>query len=127
MTPELETQWRAEFDAWYLKKYPLVEGYGDVSDQIRHIKENDEWPAYLAAKRADAEEIARLREALTQAADALDIAHENIADWGFYANKYFQDKWNLQGDIDNSKADARAARAAIAQPPAAVKEHNHEP
>lgn len=42
---------------------------------------------------AAADEIERLREALAEAADSIE-------EWGAYASPYFQDKWDLQGDID---------------------------
>lgn len=43
----------------------------------------------LAAAEAEVE---RLRAALIEAA-------ENLATWGAYADEYFQEKWNLEGDI----------------------------
>ena len=46
--------------------------------------------------RADNE---RLRGLLADAAE--DIEH-----WGGYASPYFQDKWNLQADIDKYRAAA---------------------
>ena len=41
----------------------------------------------------------RLRRLLADAAE--DIEH-----WGGYASPYFQDKWNLQADIDKYRAAA---------------------
>ena len=46
-------------------------------------------------------ENARLRVALGRAAD-------DIESWGAYASSYFQEKWNLQADID-------AARSALGE------------
>ena len=111
MTPELEAAWRAEFDAWYLKKYPLVEGYGHSSNQIRIIKEYDEWPAYLAAKRADHAEIARLREALNHVADEIVGQMQNgcLRDGSIGSHFYWMQV-------------AVAARAALEQPPAVANE-----
>ena len=33
--------------------------------------------------------------------DTVMHAKEMVAEWGMYATPYFQEKWNLQGDIDH--------------------------
>jgi hypothetical protein len=38
-------------------------------------------------------EVERLRSLLAE-------AHEAVSNWGAYADEYFKEKWNLQGDID---------------------------
>ena len=54
------------------------------------------WAVWQAATQAQHDkhqaEIAMLREKLSEAA-------EDIADWGAYASTYFQEKWDLAGDI----------------------------
>lgn len=55
----------------------------------------DDFPTVkeMARKYAEAKvEIERLRAALL---DAL----EDVEHWGAYASEYFQEKWNLAGDI----------------------------
>ena len=56
------------------------------------------------------------RELLQMALDALDEARDAIAGWGSYASPYFQEKHNLEGDIDDCDAVIEALRAALAQP-----------
>jgi hypothetical protein len=52
-----------------------------------------------AAQRSTAE-VERLREALKE-------AREDVASWGAYASDYFQEKWNLAGDL--ARIDAALA------------------
>jgi len=55
----------------------------------------------LAAEKEElAGQVAMLR-------DELQSARDSIEDWGAYAMEYFQNKWNLKGDI--AKADAALA------------------
>lgn len=56
------------------------------------------------------------RELLQMALDALDEARDAIAGWGSYASPYFQEKHNLEGDIDDCDAVIEALRARLAQP-----------
>ena len=44
-----------------------------------------------------ADEIERLREALWEAADAIEF-------WGSYANEYFKDKHDFEGDVAKVRA-----------------------
>lgn len=62
---------------------------------------------------AKGREIAKLREALREAAVALDQACEDVACWGSYAGEYFQDKHDLEGDLDRLAKQASAARRAL--------------
>jgi hypothetical protein len=57
-------------------------------------------------------EVAALREALLNAADALGYAAAGIAEWGEYASEYFKEKHNLAGDIEAARAAAEIARPA---------------
>lgn len=61
--------------------------------------------AKINARQSEIDELRaeneRLRVALGRAAD-------DIESWGAYASSYFQEKWNLQADID-------AARAALGE------------
>jgi hypothetical protein len=42
---------------------------------------------------------------------ALEAARDAIAEWGAYAGPYFQEKWDLAGDI--AKIDSVIARAKV--------------
>ncbi len=48
---------------------------------------------------ADKERIAELERRLAVAVETLKNAKENISDWGEYASAYFQEKYDLKGDI----------------------------
>ena len=66
-------------------------------------------------ERALRAQVKDLAEALENAANALDSAAEDIANWGAYATEYFQEKWDLQTDIGCAQANARDARAALSR------------
>lgn len=55
-------------------------------------------------------------KAMQMALDALEEARDAIAGWGSYADQYFQEKHNLEGDIDDCEAVIEALRAALAKP-----------
>ena len=68
----------------------------------------------LAPALADRDkEIAALRKALDDAADALDQALEDVEHWGAYAGEYFQDKHDLDGGLARISEQATAARRAL--------------
>ncbi|MCP4091558.1 MAG: hypothetical protein GY746_17490 [Gammaproteobacteria bacterium] len=50
---------------------------------------------------------------LCAAADLLDEAAECIALWGVYADEYFQDKHDLNGDVDRFKKYVELLRKQI--------------
>lgn len=82
------------------------EGYGDgichaiVIEQELKDMAVECLPALIAA----AEENARLRTLLNEAADEID-------GWGQYAGDYFQEKWDLKGTVQKYR-DAALAKAA---------------
>lgn len=83
--------------------YLVNDLWGRVKEQAAEIERlNKGWAGANLLAFKHSQEIERLRSALERAAD-------DIESWGAYASGYFQDKWNLQGDID-------AARAALEQP-----------
>ena len=52
-------------------------------------------------------------EALRLALEALESASNAIESWGSYASEYFQDKHDLQGDINNTQQAITAIKAAL--------------
>ena len=52
-------------------------------------------------------------EALRLALEALENASNAIESWGSYASEYFQDKHDLQGDINNTQQAITAIKAAL--------------
>lgn len=75
------------------------------------------WQRYVDANEAriDAEaQLAEARKALEASASALDEAMEDVSHWGSYAGEYFQDKHDLDGDLDRIARQASAARRALA-------------
>lgn len=50
--------------------------------------------------QADKERIAELERRLAIAVEELKNAKEAIGDWGEYASAYFQEKYDLKGDIE---------------------------
>lgn len=58
-------------------------------------------------------ELERLRSALALAALELENQQDRLADWGAYASPYFQQKHDLNGDIERVRAAAIAARSAM--------------
>jgi len=67
-------------------------------------------------ERAEAAEarVAELESGIKIAADALDEAADNIADWGAYASEYFQEKHHLMEDVASTKATAFNLRTLFA-------------
>ncbi len=65
-------------------------------------------PLYLAPPQREwqglMDELRRLHEVNAELVEALEEATEKIADWGAYAGEYFQNKYDLQADIDKAKA-----------------------
>ena len=57
-----------------------------------------------------AAELRRLHEVNAELVGALEEAAENIAEWGAYASEYFQNKYDLQGDIDKARAALHKAQ-----------------
>jgi hypothetical protein len=53
------------------------------------------------------------RKVVEQALRTLEQAKTAIADWGEYADEYYQRKYDLQGDIDEIQAQITALRAAL--------------
>lgn len=49
-------------------------------------------------------------------ADDLQEARDAVADWATYASEYFQQKHDLQGELDRINRRLGRARAALAQP-----------
>lgn len=74
-----------------------------LADRLEHGRGDD----VIYAKPA-ATELRRLHEVNADLLQALKNATEAIEHWGLYASDYFQQKWDLQSDIN-------AARAAIAK------------
>ena len=56
------------------------------------------------------------KEALKLALEALESASNAIESWGSYASEYFQDKHDLQVDINNTQEAITAIKEALAQP-----------
>jgi hypothetical protein len=52
-------------------------------------------------------------EALRLALEVLESASDAIESWGSYASEYFQDKHDLQGDINNTQQAITAIKAAL--------------
>jgi hypothetical protein len=48
---------------------------------------------------SDAAEVERLRVKVEDLREALVEAREDVAEWGAYASPYFQEKWDLAGDL----------------------------
>lgn len=74
------------------------------------IKRAEKAEAALAEKEAENE---RLRKALEASASALDEAMEDVSHWGSYAGEYFQNKHDLEGDLDRITKQASTARRAL--------------
>lgn len=55
---------------------------------------------------------------LAECATNFDSVAEMVADWGVYAPIYFQEKWNLDGDVAEVREMADKARAATSHKPA---------
>lgn len=53
----------------------------------------------LAEHEAACAEIHRLRDRVRVLTTALTEAVEDIGHWGGYASAYFQDRWDLAGDL----------------------------
>lgn len=51
--------------------------------------------------RENAKIISELERRLAIAVEELKNAKENISDWGEYASTYFQEKYDLKGDIEH--------------------------
>lgn len=83
--------------------------------------DGDRYPAHVkklaeaAASRIAALEVqlAEARKALEASASALDEAREDVEHWGSYAGEYFQNKHDLEGDLDRIAKQASAARRAL--------------
>ena len=58
--------------------------------------------------------IEALEKGVKAAADALDEAAEDIADWGGYASDYFQEKHHLVECVAQTKATAFNLRTLLA-------------
>ena len=56
------------------------------------------------------------REVMQQALEALKEAREAVEHWASYADEYYRQKWNLQGDLNAIQAQITALRAALAEP-----------
>lgn len=59
---------------------------------------------YYQHKFVLADHARSLERRLSAAVEALEEAREDVASWGAYASDYFQQKWNLQGDLDRIDA-----------------------
>jgi hypothetical protein len=68
--------------------------------------EVDKWHISGVTAQSAAEELRRLSALNGELLQALKDATDAIEHWGAYASDYFQQKWDLQSDIN-------AARAAI--------------
>lgn len=69
------------------------------------------WPEALERAEAAEREAGELRERNETLTEALREAIDAIDEWGAYASDYFQEKWDLAGQITKLRGvlDARAA------------------
>jgi hypothetical protein len=72
---------------------------GEYENDILETRWQD-WKACAESKQAEIEERNKRIEYLKF---ELGEAAENISDWGAYASEYFQEKWNLAGDIEQAR------------------------
>lgn len=56
---------------------------------------------------------AELKAARSTIVRLAEDAAADIQDWGAYASAYFQEKWDLQGDVDRYKRAAAKYRALL--------------
>ena len=61
----------------------------------------------------DKDEALSLEQTLRLALEALESASNAIESWGSYASEYFQDKHDLQVDINNTQQAITAIKAAL--------------
>jgi hypothetical protein len=67
----------------------------DEDQLLVQFKARDHLIKSLRQQLAECQALEKVfREALSQAAEDMD-------DWGAYASEYFQEKWNLKGDVEN--------------------------
>ena len=80
-----------------------------------------EWMAFCQSQNsAILELVAKVSEQerlLAECATNFDSVAEMVADWGVYAPIYFQEKWNLDGDVAEVREMADKARAATSRTP----------
>jgi hypothetical protein len=75
--------------------------WADQLDTARAASEAVTFEALAGENRELHTELERLRGALIEAADAIES-------WGAYAGEYFQQKWDLQGDVTAARNAAGA-------------------
>lgn len=94
-----------------MSRYPHI-AHPYTHDEILAKIDSDDYGAEMLLQHlvlvAD-----RYREALEKAAERLDEAADSISDWGCYASTYFQEKHGLQSSVDEYRAYAEEARAAL--------------
>ena len=122
MTPELEAAWLAEFEVLFGKE-PT-----STFDAFAYTGWNIKRQGYLAAKRADHAEIARLREALGELYEAVsDLMAQSHGVGGLHTNGAIAtwDELETGGLFEEWIGVAMdKARAALAEPPAEAKEND---
>ena len=55
-------------------------------------------------------------EALKMAIEGYEECLENLQGWAAYASEYFQDKWDLEGEVKDHKDKINACKEALEQP-----------
>ena len=55
-------------------------------------------------------------EALKTAIEGYEECLENLQGWAAYASEYFQDKWDLEGEVKDHKDKINACKEALEQP-----------
>lgn len=79
---------------WCLDFCWVGQGGDCIGDPFSDMR--DDLGLWMRVRSAE-EEVARLRSALLEAA-------EDVQDWGAYASDYFQEKWDLDGDVAKYRA-----------------------
>jgi hypothetical protein len=88
----------------------VAEG-ADVTETARQVLDAMEGMLGDRIKKAKLDEREAFNQERQQYADWLDEAATDIEDWGMYASEYLQDKYDLQGQVQDYKNRALSVRA----------------